>query len=289
MNEQIETVEEIKGEELIIVKQLPVIEEQLMAIKERFSEEAETAMALACTADTLQIVKKKRAELTKIYNALEAKRKEAKKAILAPYDAFEKIYKECVTEIYTPCDKKLAVKIHDVEESLKEEKRAEAEAFYLEYCQSKQIDFVPFERMGLNITLNISKKAMREQITAFVDKVSDEVELIKVQEHPEEVFVEYKASLNVAQAITTVANRHKAIEKEKLIIEKNEEIKRERERSANTVLETSELLSPPKVETAEQPEVEKKYRVSFSVVGTMQQIKTLKEFLVNGEYEYEQQ
>ncbi len=288
MNEQIETVEDIKDDGLIVVKQLPVIEEQLKAIKERFSVEAESALALACTNETLQTVKKKRAELTKVFNALETKRKEAKKAILAPYESFEKIYKECVTDIYTPCDKKLAEKIHDVEEGLKEQKRADAEAFYNEYCQSKQIDFVPYPRMGLNITLAISKKAIREQITAFIDKICDEVELIKVQEFPEEIFVEYKNSLNVAQSITTVANRHKAIEEERMLIAKNEEAKKERDKSANAVLEASEVLSPPKVEP-EISEEDKKYRVSFSVTGTMQQIKSLKEFLVKGEYEYEQQ
>ena len=96
----VETTE--TDERLIVVKQLPVIEEQLQAIKQRFTEEAEAALSLACTEDTLQAVRKKRSELSHIFDALETKRKEAKKAILTPYEAFEAVYKECVTDIYKP-------------------------------------------------------------------------------------------------------------------------------------------------------------------------------------------
>ena len=97
----VETTE--NDERLIVVKQLPVIEEQLQAIKQRFTEEAEAALSLACTEETLQAVRKKRSELSHIFDALETKRKEAKKAILSPYEAFEAVYKECVTDIYKPC------------------------------------------------------------------------------------------------------------------------------------------------------------------------------------------
>ena len=105
----VETTE--NDERLIVVKQLPVIEEQLQAIKQKFTEEAEAALSLACTEETLQAVRKKRSELSHIFDALETKRKEAKKAILSPYEAFEAVYKECVTDIYKPCDAALAKKI----------------------------------------------------------------------------------------------------------------------------------------------------------------------------------
>ena len=180
MSNEIEVAENpIHEESLIVVKQLPVIEEQLLAIKERFSQEAAFALSLECTEDSLQIVKKKRSELTKVYNALEARRKEAKKSILAPYDAFEKVYKECVTDIYSPCDKQLADKIHEVEDGLKAQKRIEVETYFSEYCASKNIDFITFDRIGLNVTMTTSKKALKEQVKTFLDKVSDELALIE--------------------------------------------------------------------------------------------------------------
>lgn len=289
MSNEIEVAENpIHEESLIVVKQLPVIEEQLLAIKERFSQEAAFALSLECTEDSLQIVKKKRSELTKVYNALEARRKEAKKSILAPYDAFEKVYKECVTDIYSPCDKQLADKIHEVEDGLKAQKRIEVETYFSEYCASKNIDFITFDRIGLNVTMTTSKKALKEQVKMFLDKVSDELALIETQEHRDEILVEYKNSLNVAQAITIVSNRHKAIEAERARAAEANAKAAEEAAVKKTVDEAIQEFAPPKAEQA-PPEAEKRYSVSFKVIGTMEQIKSLKEFLVKGEYEYEQQ
>ena len=286
------TDHDIQDAGIIVVKQLPVIEQQLIAIKNLFEAEVNSALSLECTEDTLQDVKKRRAELTKIFNALESKRKEAKKAILSPYESFEKIYQECVTEIYTPCDKKLAAKIKEVEDGLRAKKRANAEDYFKEYCISKQIDFLTFDRLGINITLTVSNKNLREQIKAFLDKVADELSLIETQEFSSEILVEYKSSLNVAQAITLVSNRHKAIEEEKRRKEAARIIAEEKEKVVANVEEAIASVAPPKADKIEIAENEKPapkvFKATFTVIGTLEKIKALKEFLVKGDYEYEQ-
>lgn len=294
MEDKENIIEQTQGEDgLIVVKQLPVIEEQLKAIKELFQQEAAAALSLECTEETLQTVKKKRAELTKIFSALEAKRKEAKKAILSPYEAFEQVYRECVTEVYAPCDKELAAKIHEVEDGLKAQKRASAEEYFTEYCASKQIDFLSFDRLGISITLTASKKALREQIKSAIDKVSEELLLIATQENPDEILVEYKTSLNVAQAITLVSNRHKAIEDERRRKEAAQALAMEKAQAAAKVEEVTETIQPPKAESIEEtPPITQKpkvYKVAFSVIGTIEQIRALKQFLTEGEYQYDQQ
>lgn len=294
MEDKENIIEQTQGEDgLIVVKQLPVIEEQLKAIKELFQQEAAAALSLECTEETLQTVKKKRAELTKIFSALEAKRKEAKKAILSPYEAFEQVYRECVTEVYAPCDKELAAKIHEVEDGLKAQKRASAEEYFAEYCASKQIDFLSFGRLGINVTLTASKKALREQIKSAIDKVSEELLLIATQENPDEILVEYKTSLNVAQAITLVSNRHKAIEDERRRKEAAQALAMEKAQAAAKVEEATETIQPPKAESIEEtppiPQKPKVYKVAFSVIGTIEQIRALKQFLTEGEYQYDQQ
>lgn len=293
MSNEIEKTEDLSSEEsLIVVKQLPIIEEQLLVIKEKFSAEVEEALSLVCTEETLQAVKKKRAEITRMFNYLESKRKEAKKAILAPYEAFEKVYKECVSEIYSPCDKQLAEKIREVEESLKFQKRTEVEMYFMEYSAQKGIDFLTFDNIGINITMSASKKSLKEQAKAFVDKIAEELTLIETQEHKEEILVEYKSSLNVAQAITIVTNRHKAIEEEHKKSEELKGKKEDAEKSANAVNDVLESISPPVAEPEEKMVIAdkvKRYSVSFKVIGTMEQIKALKDFLVKGAYEYEQQ
>lgn len=293
MSNEIEKTEVLSSEEsLIVVKQLPIIEEQLLVIKEKFSAEVEEALSLVCTEETLQAVKKKRAEITRMFNYLESKRKEAKKAILAPYEAFEKVYKECVSEIYSPCDKQLAEKIREVEEGLKFQKRTEVEMYFKEYSTQKGIDFLTFDNIGINITMSASKKSLKEQAKAFVDKIAEELTLIETQEHKEEILVEYKSSLNVAQAITIVTNRHKAIEEEHKKSEELKGKKEDAEKSANAVNDVLESISPPVAEPEEKMVIAdkvKRYSVSFKVIGTMEQIKALKDFLVKGAYEYEQQ
>lgn len=278
---------------LIVVKQLPIIEEQLREIKQRFMVASEEALAMECTEETLQEVRKRRAEISKVFNALEEKRKEAKKAILAPYEAFEQVYRECVTEIYAPCDKQLATKIREVEDGLKAQKRAEAEDYFNEYCVSKQIDFLSFDRLGINITLNASKKSLREQVKAFLDKVADELLLIETQDNSSEILVEYKSSLNVAQAITLVSNRHKAIESEKRKKEDSRLLAEEKEKAVAKVEKAVEAVLPPKAETPDNNQLDriasKMYQVSFTVTATIDKIRALKEFLIKGDYQYDQQ
>ena len=197
MTEQSETTVVLDNEnsyssdKLISVVQLPIIEEQLRTIKEAFSKEVADALSLTCTEETIQIVKKKRSDLTKIYNDLETRRKEVKKAVLAPYEAFEQIYRDCVTNIYAPCDQKLKEKISEVEQGLKDQKYDDAKAYFDEYCLTKQLDFVDFSQLGLSITLTVSKKKLHEQVKNFVDRICSELELIDTQDSRDEILVEY--------------------------------------------------------------------------------------------------
>ena len=286
-----ETERTSSEDNLIVVTQLPIIEQQLISIKERFTTEAGRARALECNEDTLKSVRETRANITKVFNALEAKRKEAKRAIMSPYDAFEEIYKSCVTDIYKPCDKELADKIHEVEDSLKAEKRKIAEEYFSEYCKAANIDFLTFDRVGLNIGLSTTKKAIRDKISAFVAKVAEELLLIDTYENSAEVLVEYKQSLNVAQAAMTVINRHKAMaaEQERLEIKRAKDA--EMAAAAERVEEVAEAVQPPVEETSElappiaAEQSERVYELTFTVRGTMVQLKALKAFLNDNGYD----
>lgn len=278
---------------LITVRQLPIIEEQLRSVKDAFIRQTDDALSLVCTEETLAAVKRRRAAITRVFNDIEERRKEVKKAILQPYEDFEKVYRECVTDIYKPCDQKLAAKIGEVENGLKSEKRSEAESYFNELCQSRGIDFLTFDRIGISVTLSVSAKKLREQIQAFVDRVSDELKLISTQTYSDEIFVEYKKSLNVANAVTTVSERHLAIERErqrKEALAEEEKRRAEAESRVNeAVKETeTEAFAPPTEAPAEMAtdSVEKLYSVTFTVCGTKARIKALKAFLEENKYDY---
>lgn len=86
--------------EMIAVKQLPIIVEQLQQVKAEVAAKVDFALRLVCTEDTVKDVKKVRSELNKELAEYEASRKAVKKAILTPYEQFEVVYKDCVSDTY---------------------------------------------------------------------------------------------------------------------------------------------------------------------------------------------
>ena len=276
---------------IIAVTQLPIIVQRLYTVKEEFTHMAQDAALLEVSEDTLQIAKKQRAAMTKAFNDLEERRKAVKKQILTPYEEFEKIYRECVTEIYKPCDEALAGKISEIENGLKEKKRSELEAYFKELCASKGIDFLSLADCGVAVNLSTSLKKLRETISSFVEKVEDELKLIATQTFPEEILVEYKKSLNLARAITAVNERHFAIEQEQKRLEAAKAKREEAAAAAERVEEAVEEFAPPEIEPEPEetpaPPEEKIYKVSFTVRASLEKIKELKEFLVKGNYDYE--
>lgn len=208
------TIEPIKTDDLIVVEQFPIIKEQLKLIKAAAEQDVAAALAMECTEENKQDIKKLRTSLSKQFAALEEKRKGVKNAILDPYNEFEKVYKEYVTNIFKPADEKLKAKITAVEDAQKKEKEEKAHKYFDEYVESKGIEFLTFEDVGLTINLSISDKKCKDTIKAFVDRVGGDLALIDTQQHKEEILVEYKQSLNVSNAITSVTTRHRLIEEE---------------------------------------------------------------------------
>lgn len=274
--------------EIIAVKQLPIIVEQLHEVKAEVTAKVEQALSLVCTEDTVKDVKKVRSELNKELKDYEERRKAVKTAIMKPYNDFEEIYKDCISDTYKKADTELKGKIDSVENELKEKKRKEVWYYFEELCEANSLDFITFENANINVTLSASMKSLKDQAKNFVFKVVDDLNLIDTQEHKDEIMYEYKQSLNVSNAITTVANRYKAIEKAKAREEERKAREQAEAEAAAKVESVVEAVAPPTVEPIAPPvEKEKTYTLKFTVRGTMPQLKALKEFLNNGGYDYE--
>lgn len=263
-------------EEIIVVKQLPVIAEKLEQIKSEVTTKVELAKSLVCTDETVKEVKKARAELNKEFKSWEEKRKEVKNAVMSPYEQFETVYKDCVTDTYKTADSELKRKIDSVESELKDKKQVEVKEYFDEYLLSKGIDFITFVDTNLNITLSASVKSLKEQAKAFVDRVCEDLNLIETQEHKAEILVEYKQSLNVSNAIISVKERLKAIEEEK-----------KRQEELATRQEESKQQNPQPIEAPKVEQEEKEYTLSFKVTATKPKLRELKMFLDNGGFKYE--
>ena len=238
----------MENQELIVVKQLPEIEEHLKNVSLEIDKKVNEARSLVCTEENKQAVKNIRAELKKELEQFEIQRKAVKEKVLAPYMQFEEVYKECISD---------------------------------EYMASKNIDFIKFERLGLKVGLSDNPTKLKKQITAYIDKIVDDLNLIETQEHKAEILVEYKQTLNVSNAITTVANRFRAIEEEKTRITYNEqkEIKQ-----TNTEIEQQKAFDREMQDTQIN---QKTYTITFKVTGTAPRLKQLKDYLIKEGFQYE--
>jgi hypothetical protein len=271
--------------DLIEVKQLPVIEEQLRSVSTVIDERVKNATSLVCTEESVKTIKEIRAELNKDYKEFESKRKLVKEQVLKPYNDFENVYKECISDKFRNADVILKGKIDNVENELKSKKEKEIKEYFEEYKTANNIGFITYGQARINVTLSASMKSLKEQAKQFIDKIVDDLKLIETQEHKTEILVEYKQTLNVSQAITSVTNRFKAIEEEKKKIEQEKELQKFVVDTAKESDKYSEqiILNSPSLEE----KIEEILTLKFTVRGTRTKLRELKQFLESGGYDYE--
>lgn len=282
----------MKGEKekaLIVVKQLPIIEEQLKGLSVVIDEKVANALSLVVNDDTVKEVKTVRADLNKDFKVLEDQRKMVKEKVLKPYQEFEDIYKTYVSKKFKKADSELKDKIDEVEAEQKRIKAEEISEYYTEYAVSQDLEWICtdlyYNMANINVTLSASMKSLKEQAKAFIDKVKDDLALIDTQEHKVEILVEYKRSLNVSNAITTITDRFQKEEDEK---KRLEELKARQEEQAKVVEKVEAVATPVTAPVVEMPQEEVKlYNMSFKVVGTLEELKGVKEYLEKAGVKYE--
>lgn len=273
---------ELNLNEIVKIEQMPKIFEQLEVLGAFIDEKLDGIDNLECTDVNKQEVKNRRTEISNTLNFLENGRKEIKNKINEPYDLFNKKYEETTKIKLQEAYKKLTDKINKIEDEQKAKKREEVKRYFNEYIASKDIDFVSFEQLNLNITLNVSDKKLKEQVKTFVDKVVDDLLLIASQEHNQEILIEYKKSLNISQAISNVLGRYKELEE----LKKKEEAQAKRKAHIQeSVHRVDEVIAPPtRIENKQEENLE----IAFKVRGTREELKKLVNYLKDGGYEYEQ-
>lgn len=280
-------IEEVKNQEkqLMTIKQLPLIEEHLKDLSTEIDEKVEKAKSLICTEENVKEIKQIRADLNKESKEMEIQRKAIKEQVMRPYNDFENIYKQYVLDKYKSADTDLKQKIDTVEIELKTIKEQEIREYFEEYRQSLNIDFIKFENAKIDVNLSSSKMSLKKQAKEFIDRVNTDLATIMLQEHKDEILVEYKQNgLILNKAIETTLTRIKAIEEEKIVhIEMNEkhEITQESYEQLENVFNTP--LQTPEVEK----EKEEILTLKFTVKGTRTKLKALKQFLIDGGYDYE--
>lgn len=312
----------MENTEIIVVKQLPIIEEQLRTVQQNIQARVDEVLAMECTEDTVKEVKKARAELNAQFKDLEARRKAVKSQIEAPYKKFEVVYKACAGDIFVDADRKLAQKIRDVEDGMRNKRADAVRSYFEEYRDSLHLpaDLADYRYAGINVTLSATEKSLKSQAKEFLDRLLDDLSLIATQPDPDEVLTEYRECRNVARAVQIVRERHARIEAERRRREEEQEAQRKAQEHAaevEQVIEEEEQLSMPEPTEAPddefhtpvaEPVPEEKsaaeattgpehgefeplpllYCTVIKVTGTKQQLKDLKKYIIDGGMSYEQ-
>lgn len=279
----------MENKDLIIIEQLPVIKEQLKKVSEEIDIKVENAKKLVCTEENKQSIKKIRTEMNKELQGFETQRKNVKEKVLAPYMKFEEIYKECISEKYKSADRDLKEKIETIEEQQKIDRKNELKAFFYEKrSKHKNMDFITFENVGLNITLSASKVSMERKVEEFINKVSSDLDLIDTQQSKDEILIEYKKDLNVSRAITEVTKRKEQLKQieEKRVTQNLENEKQQLQNNLQQLTNANISTSKSNYEEVTRS-TEKIYTITFKVTGTAPKLKQLKEYLIREGYQYE--
>ena len=301
------------NEQLITLKQAPIIiYERIKAV----GQQVETKIAelnldnQLVTDDTLKSAKDTRATLRKELAVFEEQRKFIKEQVNAPYEAFEKAYKEHIKVHYDKADSTLKAKIDEVQNRLLDDKRGRIKDYFKEFCAAQGIDFLIFERLPLNITLSASDKSLKEQVTGFVSEVSKGLQLIDSLNEPDEfkaeILTEYKQTLDITRAIQGAQYRRQQREAELQRIEA-QRVAAEQARAAAAAraqaqaplqapaqvtyeaqpaapVQSAAPVQPAAVQGATQAAQEDEnvvVQATFTVIGTRAQLKALKQYIVS--------
>ena len=295
------------NENLITLKQAPIIVyEKIKAVGQQIEAKiAELNLDNQLVTDeTLKSAKNTRTMLRKELDDFETQRKYIKEQVNAPYEAFEKAYKEHIKVHYDKADNTLKYKIDEVQNRLLDDKQGRIKDYFTELCQSQGIDFLIFERLPLNITLSDSDKKFKNEVANFVSEVSKSLEFIESltapDEYKAEILADYKQTLDVMIAINNAKYRKQQREAELQRLEAQkaaaEQARLAAEARAKEVAPLQapeevppsaiqEVPAPPQEVPAPEPE-EEILHFTLEVIGTRAQLRALRQFLETNNIKY---
>lgn len=280
---------------LIEVRQLPIIAERLQSVRAEIEATVKECESMVCTADTVQAVKTRRAELRKQFDLLEDQRKAVKRAVMAPYDEFEVVYEECVAGPMRRGDAALKAAVVEFESELKKRCEEAARDYFDELATVYNVaDFLTFDtalRLG-NIKISMSDataktpKKLREAIKAVVERVDRDADTIQGMNDAVEIMAEYKKLFDVGAAVAAVQDRKRRIAAEK----EAAEARRAAQEAQNAAADKVDAIAPPEVLTpaVEAREPEKLYTITFTIRNvTRAQALAVREYLKSEGISYE--
>ena len=289
-------MEEINVNEIVEIKQLPEIYQQLDKVNKIVVDKTKDIEEILQELSKLseeeqeekkQDIKKYRTYLNSMKTDLENKRKEIKKAIQKPYDEFESIYKDKALNVLDKGIDKLTNTINNIESTQLQKKREELISFFDNYTEFYHIgDIVSFDDLPIKINLSTSLESLKKQIIAFCEKVDNDMIAISSEEFRDEILLEYQNNgFDYTKAKITIINKHEMLEK---IKQQQEQVQVEIRQETTVVENVNTLCSAPiEIEEEKPEENDEIIEVSFTIKTTKDKILKLKDYLKEMEIDYE--
>lgn len=261
----------------------PVISENLTAITAYVDNALAQLAALPRDKDGCNTAKTLRADLRRRFDALEDQRKAVKSAVMGPYNAAERVYKEKISTPINAADKQFKDWIDSYQNEIKQNCREELQLYFNELCDALHIDFVTFDQTGVVVdmaTANLKDpKKARNAIHDFLNRIEDDRRTISTMEHAEEIMAEYRLTLSLSAAIAAVTDRHKRTEQATQDLEEAQQRTAQAEHTRQTLY----------VEAPEIIPTEEEYSVTFTVTAPLLKLKALKAYLESNHFTYEEE
>lgn len=206
------------------------------SIKAALAAELDTYKKMVFTEDSKKDAKDTVAYLRKFNKALDDKRKEVKKAYMAPCDAFEAKVNELKKQVDEPINF-INQQIEEFERKRVEEKRALIKEIYTGIAaeHAEAAEYLPLQKIYDKRWENATttKKAITETITERMTSVETDLTTIRCMEseYEDKGIERYKATLELSVAIATMNQLQK--QKEEILHrekEREERIKAEEEK-----------------------------------------------------------
>ena len=263
----------MEEKQLAVVEQLPLIRQYFEEIHKDIAEKTTRALELVVTEDNVKDIKKIRAQLNKEYQDYEEKRKEIKRQILAPYEAFERDYKEMVALSFQAADTSLKKKIDASENVIKTAKEEELKEYFNELAEALQLsEFVKFEQLDIKVNMSDSIKKLMAQVETKLKAIQNDIMLINLEQYKDDILVEYLMDFNFARAkMITLKRKEMAMNFALKQQQMQEELQVEQER----VKEVEKEIIVPKTEEQKVDLL----TTSFKVQGTKEQLIALREYI----------
>ena len=289
INKNTNVLEINSGEDALIrIDALPAVEEFFSSMRDPVARRITEILSAECTEETRRDAEQARAEVRRF----KADIKDAlKKAEAQLYEPWNKVLERAgdITALCDHADIELKCRIDTIKDRLKKEKFDELVEYFEEKRAVLGLDWLDFEWVAPNIRLNDSLSSLRKAIDEKINRIAADASAILAMEHSAEIMAEYKDSLDLAASVRVVKFRlERAAKEAERMAALAEQKKKEAEhaesvqKAAEAHEEKTEQLHAPTVKAATRETVEtdaKRYNMTFTVSGTLDELKALKRWL----------